>query len=67
MLHFLPNQNFNFHTLQVLNESEKAFSETKFGITSLGPVLGYQCIWIPVDFIGYFNLSAVNDCNFNYV
>ena len=37
------------HALQVLNESEETFLETKFGIMSPGSVLSYQCSLVPAD------------------
>ena len=60
-------KNLLFIALQVLNESEKLFLETKFGMMVDGSVLSYQCSFIPADFNVYSNLPTVNECDFNYL
>ena len=56
MFDYLSKEKPTIHVLQVLNESEKAFFETKFGMIPVGSVLRYQCSLIPADFIYIFQI-----------
>ena len=56
MFDYLSKEKPTIHVLQVLNESEKAFFETKFGVIPVGSVLRYQCSLIPADFIYIFQI-----------
>ena len=67
MFDFLSKEKPTIHALQVLDESEKTFLETKFGMMPVASVLSYQCSLIPADFNIYFNLPTVNECEFNFL
>ena len=67
MFDFLSKEKPTIYALQILNESEKTFLETKSWILPVGSVLNYQCSLIPADFNVYSNLPTFNQCEFNYL